>query len=142
MRKRQREKLGNIYAIPLPDKTFAFGRLYKERLAIAKERSDNISAFPDFKNIDFFVGVYKDVLTDGEWPIVGNMPFKDGEDIWSPKTYIQDQMHPERYEIYEKGKIRKSTHEECIGLEETAVWDRNHVVDRLMGIDTWTKICE
>lgn len=85
MKKRQKEKLGNIYAIPLPDKTFAFGRLYKERLAIAKERSDNINSFPDFKNIDLFVGVYKDVLTDREWPIVGNILFEDGEDMWSPK---------------------------------------------------------
>ncbi len=37
MAKRQREKLGNIYAIPLSNGTFAFGRLYKERLAVAKE---------------------------------------------------------------------------------------------------------
>lgn len=142
MAKRQREKLGNIYAIPLPDGTFAFGRLHRERLAIAKERANDMYDIPDFKNIDFYVGVYKDVLSDGVWPKVGNIPFDNDGDAWTPQTFIEDILKPGNFEIYYKGKIRKATKDECLGLEVTAVWDREHVVDRLMGINTWTKICK
>lgn len=142
MAKQQKQRLGNIYAIPLPDGTYAFGREYKERLAIAKGRKKDISDIPDFSEIDFFVGVYNDVLTDGEWPIVGNIPFKEDEDIWTPATYIEDQLKPGNYSIYYKGEMRKATKEECLDMEVTAVWDRWHVEERLMGIDTWTQICK
>lgn len=142
MAKGQRRKLGNIYAIPLPDGTYAFGRLHKGVVvAIAKEKSLNMNDIPDFRNIDFFVSVYNDVLTDGEWPKVGYMPFSEGEDIIGPKTYIYDNV-ADRYEIYYDGVITIVPKEECLGLEVTAVWDRHHVVDRLMGNDKWTKICK
>lgn len=137
---KQKEIIGGIYAIPLPDGTFAFGRLYREGLAIFKKRSTDMNNIPDFE-VDFYVGVYKDVLTDGKWPLVGTIPFKENEDIWAPPMFIEDMLRPGNYEIYHKGNIRKSTKEECIGLEYCAVWARNHVVDRLMGDPIWTKIC-
>ncbi|MBD5426469.1 MAG: hypothetical protein HDR38_02795 [Treponema sp.] len=113
-------------------------------MAIEKRRKEDMHDIPDFTQIDFYVSVYNDVLTDCLWPKVTNVPFKDDEENYPPNTYIEDQMKPGNYEIYDKktGEIRKATKQECLGMEETAVWDRNHVVDRLMGIDTWTKICE
>ena len=76
-RKRQRPKLGDIFSIPLPDNTYAFGRLHNEgRLAIYKERSRDMNRIPESGEYDFFVCVYSNVLTDGEWPKVGNIPFK------------------------------------------------------------------
>lgn len=141
---KQRRKLGNIYAIPLPNGTFAFGREYTSGLAIAKGRYNNIKNIPDFsdKNIDFFVSVYYNYLTDGEWPKVGNIPFEECENSWGPPTYIEDKMKPGHYQIYYNDEIKEATKEECIGLEVTAAWSRCHVVDRLMGNDKWTEICK
>ena len=139
----QRRKLGNVYAIPLPNGKFAYGREYRDAgFAISKFQSDEIVKNPDFSEIDFFVAVYNRVLTCGEWPKVGNYPFEDEEEAWIPPTYIEDQIKPGNYEIYHKGLIRKATKAECIGLEVCAVWDSNHVIDRLMGNDIWTKICK
>ncbi len=138
----QRRKLGNVYAIPLPNGEYAYGREHKECLAISKFRSKEIISNPDFSEIDFFVAVYYDVLTCGDWPKVCNYPFKDDEDIWGPPTYIRDPIKPDNYEIYYKGEIRKATKQKCIGLERCAVWDSNHVIDRLMGNDIWTDICK
>ena len=60
----QRRKIGNVYAIPLPDGRYAYGRQYKEpMLGISKFKSDEIVKNPDFSEIDFIVGVYQDVLT-------------------------------------------------------------------------------
>lgn len=139
----QRRKIRNVYAIPLPDGRYAYGRQYKEpMLGISKFKSDEIVKNPDFSEIDFIVGVYQDVLTCGDWPIVCNYPFENEEEAWGVPTYIQDMLKPDRFEIYYKGKIRKTTKKECIGLERCAVWDSNHIIDRIMGIDTWNDICK
>lgn len=137
----QRRKLGNVYAIPLPNGEYAYGREGKESLAISKFRSKEISSNPDFSEIDFFVSVYNDVLTCGKWPKVCNYPYENEDDAWEPPRYIQDVLKPENFEIYYKGEIRKATKQECLGLERCAVWDAHHVIDRLMGIDKWTNIC-
>ncbi len=137
---KQRRILGGIYAIPLPDKTFAFGRLYYEQLAIFKGRSTDMNNIPDFE-IDFFVGVFNEFLTDGEWPRVGKIPFTEDESIWTPPQFIEEIGRPGNYSIYYKGEMRKATKKECLGLEQCSVWGRNHVVDRLMGDNSWTKIC-
>lgn len=140
---KQIRKLGNVYAIPLPDGKYAYGRQYKDPcIGISKFISNKIIKKPDFSEIDFFVGVYNDVLTSGIWPKVCNYPFESEEEAWGPPMYIQDQLNPENYEIYYKGLIRKASKTECIGLERCAVWDSNHIIDRIMGNERWTEICK
>jgi len=120
-------------AIPLPDGTCAFGRLYKEyTLAVYKERSASIHDIPDTPEYDFFVTVYRDVITDGQWPVVGSVPFAREDDAWRPPTYMQD-IFTGKFSRYFHGEITPSTERQCAGLELTAVWDREHVIDRLMG---------
>ena len=131
--KRQRPKLGAILAIPLPDGTYAFGRLYKEcTLAIYKGRSENIKEIPDKKEYDFFVGVYVDLLRDGQWPVVDTIPFENEDDSWRPPTYMKDAITG-KFSIYFHGEVSPSSEQQCKGLELTAVWDRHHVIERLMG---------
>ncbi|GMO57643.1 MAG: hypothetical protein Ta2G_17450 [Termitinemataceae bacterium] len=130
---RRRLKLGDIYAIPLPDGAFAFGRLYEEyALAIYKERTKDINILPKSLEYDFFVGVYSDLLKDGEWVVVGNIPFANDEDAWTPPTFIKDPING-KFSLYHHGKITPATREECEGLEVASAWDRHHVIDRLMG---------
>jgi len=140
---KKRLKLGDIYAIPLPDGTYAFGRLYKEfTLAIYKERSvkkDEIpSEIPGKNGYDFFVTVYRDLLTDGQWTVVGNIPFTHDDNAWRPPTYIKDVLNG-NFSIYENGEIRPASERQCKGLEVAAVWDRHHLIDRLMGVRKWTE---
>lgn len=135
--RRKKLKLGDIYKIPLPDGTYAFGRLFKEfTLAIYKGRYKNDLEMPETEDYEFYVGVYKDLLQDGEWEIVGSRPFEDEEEAWSPPQCIMDVISG-GYEIYVKGKIFPSTEEECKDLEVASAWDRHHVVDRLMGDNKW-----
>jgi hypothetical protein len=133
IKKCKRLRLGDIYAIPLPNNTYAFGRLHKEyALAIYKEHTHDINVLPKSLEYDFYVNVYADLLKDGEWPVVGTIPFEDEHDAWPPPGFIKDPING-KFSLYEHGEIRPATHEECMGLEAAAVWDRNHVVDRLMG---------
>jgi len=138
--KRQRPKLGAILAIPLPNNTYAFGRLFKEyTLAIYKERKNIMYEIPKESDYDFFVTVYRSVICDGEWPVVGNIPFENEDDAWKPPNYMKD-IFTGKFSIYEHGIISPSKEDDCKGLEICAVWEREHVIDRLMGKNVWTQI--
>ena len=74
--RKRRLKLGDIYEIPLPDGTNAYGRLYKEcTLAIYAVRCNDVSELPYNEEYQYFVAVYKDLLQDGKWKVVGSRKF-------------------------------------------------------------------
>ncbi|MFB9328276.1 Imm26 family immunity protein [Paenibacillus aurantiacus] len=137
--KRKRIKLGDVYAIPLPDGQFAFGRRFKDAgIAIYHHRGKSMEDLPSGENYQFFVGVYDDVLKSGQWPVVDHRHFTHEEEAWPPPKCIMDNLNGE-CSIYYKGEIRASTQTECEGLEIAAVWDVEHIVDRIMGDDKWQK---
>lgn len=138
--RKRRLKLGDIYEIPLPNGKNAYGRLYKEyTLAIYDILCDTIDELPEESKYKFFVGVYKDVLQDGVWPVVGNRKFESEEEAWPPPMVVIDAI-TKIGSMYYKGEINPCSYEECKDLEVVAVWDRHHVVDWLMGNDIWEKL--
>ncbi|EIW19430.1 MULTISPECIES: Imm26 family immunity protein [Pelosinus] len=134
---RKRIKLGDVYAIPLSDGKYGFGRIFKDAsIAIYKHIGDSIENLPQKEEYQFIVGVYEDVLKSGNWLIVDNRPFADEEEAWPPPACIIDKISGE-YSIYHKGEIKESTKDEYEGLEKAAVWDAHHIIDRIMGDDKW-----
>ena len=132
-----RLKLGNVYAILLPNGKYAFGRTFKDAsIAIYNHIGGTMEDLPKDEEYQFIVGIYEDVLKSGNWPVVDNRPFVSQEEAWPPPTCIIDKISG-GYSIYHKGEIRKSTKAECEGLEEAAVWDSGLIIDRIMGGDKW-----
>ncbi len=130
---KKRLKLGDIYEIPLPNGKNAYGRLFKEyTLAIYDMICSSFDELPDTEDYQFFVGVYKDLLQDGEWKIVGNRKFEKEEDAWAPPQCVIDAI-TKIGSIYYKGEIIPCEYEDCKDLEIVSAWDRQHVVDRIMG---------
>ena len=128
-----------MYEIPLPNGLNAYGRLYKEcTLGIYRNFYTTVDELPEDEDYAFFVTVYKDLLQDGEWKVVSERKFKNDDDAWAPKRCTIDALSRVG-SIYYKGEIIPCTYEECKDLEVAAVWDRNHVIDRLMGDDKWLK---
>lgn len=80
----------------------------------------------------FFIGVYDDIITNGDWLIVGRLPIRKEFEI-VPNQYIQHIGEKIEFEIYNPntGKIVAATREQCLGLECCAVWDKEHVEERL-----------
>lgn len=137
--KRRRLRLGDIYEIPLPDGTNAYGRLYKEYvLAIYKERGKSIAEISEHGQYDFFVGVYRDLLLDGVWRVVGNQKFNSEDEACAPPQCVIDAITGIG-SLYYKGEIVPCSYSECKDLEIAAAWNRNHLIDRLMGNDIWEK---
>ncbi len=77
-------------------------------------------------------------MTSGKWEIVDSRPFSNEKDAFPPPKYIKDAISG-KYSIYYMGEIRKSNQSECEGLEVAAVWNENHIIDRIIGNDKWHK---
>jgi hypothetical protein len=134
---KKRIKLGDVHAIVLPNQKFAFGRVFWDAsIGIYKHIGDNIDDLPTTEEYQFVVGVYADVLKSGNWPVVDNRPFSNNDEKWPPPNCVKDKISG-GYSIYYRGEFRKASKEECEGLETAAVWEAEHIIDRIMGSDKW-----
>ena len=137
--KKAKIKLGDIFQIPLPNGKFAYGRVYRDAcIAIYQEMTDLPNQVPKEEKFQFIVGFYQDILKTGQWQLVGNRPFQNKDEEWPPPMFVIDKISG-GFSIYHKGEFSKSKKEECLGLEEAAVWDAEHIIDRIRGIDIWHK---
>ena len=136
-RRRRRIKLGDVYAIPLPNGKYAFGRRFKDAgIGIYKHIGQSIKDTPKTEDYQFIVGVYDSVLKSEHWTVVDNRPFESEDDAFPPPQCVIDQVYG-KYSVYHKGIMRKATKAECEGMEIAAVWDEHHIIDRIMGKDKW-----
>lgn len=136
---RKRIKIGDVYAIPLPNKKYSFGRVFNDAgFGIYDHIGESIDDTPINESYQFIVGVYNHAIKSGEWTFVENRPFNNVDESYPPPMCNIDSFTGE-YSIYHKGEIRKATKSECEGLEVAAVWDANHITDRIMGDDKWHK---
>ena len=137
MARGKRLKLGDIYEIELPNGNKAYARLFKEyTLAIYNGFYNNYEEVPFVESYFRYITVYKNVLTDGVWKIVGNRPFNDIEEAWAPPKVVVDAITG-KGRLYYKGEISPCSFEECKDLEVVAIWDRKHIEDTLMGESKW-----
>lgn len=128
----QRRIVGAIYEIPLgagrrayawamPEVDFAFFDLD----AGADVPIEELIRRP----IAFRIAVHRSAWARGRWPRVGKA--EPPPELLAPvPTFIQDPIDG-RLSIYLFGEIRPASREECIGLERCAVWEPEHVEDRL-----------
>ncbi|WP_034539127.1 MULTISPECIES: Imm26 family immunity protein [unclassified Bacteroides] len=133
--KRQKETVGSILEINIENKYFTYAQILNGVCVFFDYRSkEHLKDFTILENapILFFLCVYKQVITQGDWLKVGKMPIREDCKV-IPNQFIQDHFNPDNIEMYitETGEIVPSTREECMGLERCAVWDSNHVEDRI-----------
>jgi hypothetical protein len=80
----------------------------------------------------FTVAAHKSLIEEAGWQVIGEVPL-DGS-LQPPKEqFIQDDLDPGDCQIIDdQGNTRDATPEECDGLEAAAVWEPEHIADRLM----------
>lgn len=105
-------------------------------MAIYNGFYNNYEEVPFVESYFRYITVYKNVLTDGVWKIVGNRPFNDIEEAWAPPKIVVDAITG-KGRLYYKGEISPCSFEECKDLEVVAIWVRKHIVDMLMGEAKW-----
>ena len=133
--KRIKERIGDIIEIHVHGKYYCYAQIIPNaQYAFFDFKKDE--PLRDFSILDnckilFVICVYRYVLKEGIWRIVGNNSIR--EDLLSVRMkYIYDK-HKDKFQLYnpETGEITPATKEMARGLERCSVWGDNHVEDRL-----------
>lgn len=137
--RRVRRQVGDVASIALDDRgTLAYAIVLEHaKVAIFDGRRGLDAASAVLHPPLFFVSVMDNAVTSGRWPIVASCPERVAH-LAPPPTFMQDPLNPERFQIYDRGSMRPASRSECEGLERTAVWDAEHVEDRIR--DTYAGI--
>lgn len=128
---RQNFAPGDIIKINLGDGAYAYGRVisglvinfYELRTTSEYPLKDVVS-----KHVLFQVPVMNRATK--RWVVIGNIPLNQTESKVQPR-FMQDIINPADLRIYEDGITRPATKAQCQGLEREAIWDPEHVEDRL-----------
>jgi hypothetical protein len=131
--KRPARCVGDLVKIPLDDKWHVYARVLGRPLfAFYDSRTKAELPFNEIKKrpILFKIWVMDRAIASGRWKVVGSYALEDSlTEI--PEFFKQDPINRQNFSIYRKGQERTAAPEECAGLERAAVWDPEHVEDRL-----------
>lgn len=136
MIKKQRITIGAILEINIENNYYVYAQILgNANYAFFDYRTT--SQLKDFtvlfdKPVLFIASVYNDIITQGHWLKVGNLELRNDFKVL-PMKFIQDALNPDSFELYDPntGESKPSTKEQIKGLERAAVWEANHIVDRI-----------
>ena len=121
---RYKYKTGSIVAIPLPDGTFAFAKVFRDHdfgvYSLVSKKVEPLEKILEHEFAFFQASTDSAILT-GDWPIVGEVPFPDEESAWGPPrgggNLPQEGVGTPSPMLHHKGKMRSASIEELIGLD-------------------------
>jgi hypothetical protein len=131
--KRQQRTVGAVLAVPLGDGTNCYALTLPEAdFAFFELRSADVQN-PEAlfsKAMLFRVAVHRSAWSTGRWPKVFTVEVPSTLLAPQPK-FMQNAIQRDQFQIYLGGSIRSASRAECEGLERCAVWEPEHVEDRL-----------
>ncbi len=126
-------KEGLIFCIPLNNGRYAFGKVLEGTWAffdfVSNTREIEIKNLSS-KRFVFKLWVSKFALSKGIWEIIGNSPLTESEKQ-TQYFYKQDKINQKVWKTITGAEEIPTTVEECQELELAAVYDPEHVVERL-----------
>jgi len=131
--KSQKRVVGDMVRIDLGEGIHSYARVLDKDLYAfydCRAQEDPSIALIAANHILFKVAVMRYAITRGHWKVIGHAPLEAAL-LKPPLQFMQDILRPDQFSIYENGKMRSATREECLGLERVAAWDPEHVEDRL-----------
>lgn len=130
---RQKPKLGDVVKIDIGGGHSCYGRVLNSPLmAFYDIRSeDEISTDQVvLQPVLFKICVYHHAVKSGRWEIIGNKALED--ELKEPAIFFrEDILSGKLYKHYQDGREFLSNRNECMELERAAVWEPEHVEDRL-----------
>ncbi len=132
--RKQQRTIGAFVKIPLDSERHSCARILRgadfafyDLLSCEQAKDLNYIAS---RPILFIIAVYNHAVTSGRWRKIGKLPLEPNLER-VPLKFIQDPFDSTKFSLYDNGIIRVSTREECEGLERSAVWEPEHVEERL-----------
>jgi hypothetical protein len=139
MAKKQKIKSGLVLKIAIGDGFISFAKvltstyicIYDFRIKEEDFINFNINDLEN-KPILLYLTVYKSVIVEGKFPVIGELPVSIEEIHKIPPSFNQDENTLEcTLYYYEPAIIRKATPEECIGLDKISVYEDFGVIERI-----------
>lgn len=135
--RRIRRREGDILKVNLGDGRHAYAQVSYDPLIVFFEGTfTEDMSLSDAAQLPvlFRVWVHNDAIKKGFWPVLGNQPLT-AENAAEPFFYKQDAISG-AVSLYhsafaDMGYERPASVSECEGLECAAVWDPDHILDRL-----------
>jgi hypothetical protein len=115
------EDVGAVIAMSLGKNRFAYGRIAEDvtmqvfnLLTIGLLPAESVVEYP----VAFWTAFQNNGFKDGRWKRIGRVPFQKKKDAIAPPFCI-DNSHitPGDFQISHKGRVRRATPEEVVGLE-------------------------
>ena len=132
-KRRQRRVHGSILQIDLGDGTFAFGQVLEPPLiAFFDLRLSSVPSLAEIvgSQVAFSIWVMKYAVTRGDWPVIGRVEVPEGLNE-RPPFFKKDAISGSLSITYTGAEEIPATPEEVAELECAAVWDPEHVEERL-----------
>lgn len=136
--KRQRWQVGALVEIPIAENCWAYGQLGEEYfVAVFEGYFSDRPAIEDLVHLPilFKSFVYRYVISRGFWLKVGRVEPRGDvikEDYRFKQDSISGTLSLYHSDFAEQGWERPALLSECLGLECVAVWEANHVEDRII----------
>ena len=80
--------------------------------------------------VSFRIWVHKSAFNLGRWPKLGKLPIRP-DLLESVDRFSQDALDPTKFSLWNGDRNWSVSREECEGLECAAVWEPEHVEDRI-----------
>lgn len=132
-KKKRRRKEGDVVRIALGEE-WAFGRVLREPLiAFYDFKAKEVPSMSEIVEhpIAFKLWVMNYAVTDGDWPVVGNVPLTPELEERTP-FFKRDPISKKLSITFTGGGDEQpASLEQCKNLECAAVWEPEHVVERL-----------
>lgn len=139
MKSKQKYIAGSIVKIHLKNKTFAYGRIMGDQIAVYDLINSNNEHDPKIEFIIqqpilFYVFIFDSVKTEGNLKTMGIIKLTQEEVEKTPPSFNQDTInindcvifhHDARFPPY------KATAQDCIGLERATIYDFEDVIKRI-----------
>jgi hypothetical protein len=137
MGKRQQFEEGAFVKINISEGRLCFGRLFtRYNILVYNYVLFKEEAVPSIETIEkhpalFYVGLNKGVVTQGQFEIIGFKKLSEDDMDKIPPTFLQDFFHYRQCTITHHGITRDATPDECVGLEMSAAWDADNIIERI-----------
>lgn len=125
---------GDIVRIDFDEQRHTYGQLltdpYVAVYDLATDQDETDMAKVVTRPILFIVAVH-DRAIGRAFPVVGRAPAGSAPPP-VPEYFMQDMFNPRNCKIIDvEGNMREVTPQECVGLERAAVWEAEHVAERI-----------
>ncbi|MGR4021036.1 immunity 26/phosphotriesterase HocA family protein [Vibrio harveyi] len=130
--KKVKRRIGDIVKIVLEDGSLTFGHILEDPIiAFYDAKTEQVLPTEDIINLPvlFKVCVMNNAITSGRWEVIGNKELT--QYLKEPVTFFRQDMLSKKFFLHTDSKEIPASREQCLGLERAAVWDAEHVEDRL-----------